>query len=126
MLELNINGETYEFTMDFWFVKEANNTYGTEVKGAGKMRTGLRMIITNLTQLEDSETLVDVLMMANKGKKPRVKLEQINEYIGKNGMDELFDDVVNELKTSGFTSRAFKKTVEETEKAKNQNDNNSF
>lgn len=119
MLELNIKDETYEFAFDYGFVKEVNNEFGMEAHGQ-KMRTGLQMMITTLVEMADSQTLVEVLLLANKGKKPRLKMAILNDYIYENGTKELLEDVTKELEASGFTSEAYKKATQMTEEARNQ------
>lgn len=117
MLELAIKDKTYEFTFDYGFVKEVNDEFGVTYQNTLKMRTGLQMVITTLTEIGDPQTLVDVLMLSNKGKKPRVRIEDLNDYIMENGTEELLDKVLKELETSGFTSADFKKVMKTVEEA---------
>ncbi|MCT4427525.1 hypothetical protein EFO32_12850, partial [Lactococcus cremoris] len=53
----------------------------------------------------DIETLVEMLKTANATENPRVSEKWIVEWIEENGIDMLFDLVLEELKKSEFTKK---------------------
>ncbi|MGX7202394.1 hypothetical protein BCR22_07395 [Enterococcus plantarum] len=113
-MELEINGEVYQFVFGFGFVKEMNKRFAIDGRGM-KMNAGIDTVVTNL-YMGDIEILVEVLKVANLTEKPRVSEKDIIEHIGQCDVDTVFDKVMDGLKESGFTKRKTLKLVEEIEK----------
>jgi len=113
-MELEINGNLYQFVFGFGFVKEMNKRFAIEGRGM-KMNAGIDTVVTNL-YMGDIEMLVEVLKVANNTEKPRISEKDLIEYIGQCDVDMVFDNVMDGLKESGFTKRKTLKLIEEIEK----------
>lgn len=110
MFELTINGQVYEFHFGMGFMREINKKIGTPVDGLPdvKKNIGLQYNVAGIID-GDVEALVEVLEVANKGRLPRVKREDLDSYIDnpETDIDALFESVLDFLKSANAT----KKTV---------------
>lgn len=112
-MELIINEKEYGFIFGFGFIRELNKRY-TEKSNGITFKAGLDNVLVNLFS-GDSETLVEVLKVANMTETPKVSEANLVLYIEANGIDELFETVIDELKKSEFTK---KKTIQMETKIK--------
>jgi len=127
MYELTIKDTTYQFHFGLGFLREVNRLVSIpvdEIPGVTK-NIGLRYNIALLYD-RDIETLVDILLLANKGQTPRITNKQLEEYLEEETTDigEVFDGVLDFLKTSNVTKVTVIPVIEaieaEIEKRKNQ------
>lgn len=113
-MELEINGELYNFVFGFGFVKEMNKRYTAEGNGM-KLNAGIDTVVANLFT-GDVEVLVESLKVANGTEKPRISEKALIDYTGECDSDMLFDQVIEGLKESGFTKRKTLKLIDQIEK----------
>lgn len=117
-MELEVNGKIFKFVFGYGFLKEINN--GAKVESSGiKMNMGVAGVITGL-QLGDTESLIDTLKKANKTETPRLVDQDIEHIFDSTDADQLFDDVMEELKKSQFTKTAANLALEEMGKVEEQ------
>lgn len=110
MLELTINGSVYQFRFGIGFVREINKRVVKNVEGTNaKQELGLQYAVASLID-EDVIALVDILELANRGERPRVTKEILDNYMDDENTDvsALFRDVLDFLSKSN----ASKKTTE--------------
>ena len=79
------------------------------------MKMGMETILSNFLN-KDVETLVEMLKVANSTETPKVSEIAIADYIEENGSEQLFDDVLEELKKSEFTKLKTNQLLEELQK----------
>lgn len=105
MFELTINGTVYSFNFGIGFVREINKTVQVEMSGV-KEDAGLTMALTHIYD-GNVVALVDALDFANKGRKPRVSRQELEEYIEDpdTDIDKLFDDVIGFFRESNATRK---------------------
>lgn len=123
MFELTINGQVYAFNFGMGFMREINKKIGRPVDGLPdvKKNIGLQYTIANIID-GDIEALVEALDVANKGQTPRVTKALLDTYIDdpETNIDELFESVLDFLKSANATKKTVQMllaTIEE-EKAK--------
>lgn len=102
-MELTINGKQYVFIFGYRFIKELNKKNEVTERGM-TLKAGLDNALMNFFS-GDIETLVEMLKTANATENPRVSEKGIVEWIEENGVDALFDLVLEELKKSEFTKK---------------------
>lgn len=102
-MELTINEKQYTFTFGYRFIKELNKKNKVTEQGM-TLKAGLDNALMNFFA-GDIETLVEMLLLANATENPRVSEKGIIEWIEENGVDALFDLVLEELKKSEFTKK---------------------
>ena len=102
-MELTINGKQYVFIFGYRFIKELNKKNEVTERGM-TLKAGLDNALMNFFS-GDIETLVEMLKTANATENPRVSEKGIVEWIEENGIDMLFDLVLEELKKSEFTKK---------------------
>lgn len=126
MMELVIKGEVYEFNFGMGFLRETNKLVSTPVDGLKDVNknVGLQYMVASMMD-GDLEALVDVLDMANKGRKPRVTRDLLDFYIDDEStdVDSLFDEVMGFLKSTNATKKVVANLMEavKAEKAKKAN-----
>lgn len=114
-MELNANGKVFNFVFGYGFLKEINE--GSRVERSGiKMNMGVASVITGL-QTGDTESLIDTLKKANKTENPRLTDQDIENLFNDNDSDQVFDQVMEELKKSQFTKTATNRALVEMKKA---------
>lgn len=110
MLELTINSSVYQFRFGIGFVREINKRVVHNVEGTNaKQELGLQYAVASLID-EDVVALVDVLELANRGEKPRVTKDILDNYMDDESTDvsALCKEVLDFLSKSN----ASKKTTE--------------
>ncbi|MDO4170311.1 MAG: tail assembly chaperone [Lachnospiraceae bacterium] len=121
MFELEINNEVYQLNFGMGFLREVDKKISTSVDGLPgvKKNIGLNYKIASLID-GDIEVLEEVLDTANKGQKPRLTKQILDDYIEDEDtdIDELFERVLDFLKSANVTKRATRELMEEAEKRK--------
>lgn len=121
MMELTIKGQVYQFNFGMGFLREINKQTNVPVDGAPgvKKDVGFRYALMNLMD-GDTEALVNVLDIANKGQELRVTRNFLDEYIDDENtdIDGLFDTVMGFLKSANATKKVTNEIVETLEKEK--------
>ena len=121
MMELTIKGQVYQFNFGMGFLREINKQTNVPVDGAPGVRkdVGFRYALMNLTD-GDTEALVNVLDIANKGQNLRVTRNLLDEYIDDEDtdIDELFDTVMGFLKSANAVKKIVRELLEVVEKEK--------
>lgn len=121
MMEIAINGTVYEFQFGMGFMREINKKVEMPIQGASdvKKNMGLRYAVAGVID-GDLEDLVDILNAANKGRKPRVTQQLLDEYIDQEDtdVDALFDEVLDFLKKTNATKKVVKEMLDEVEEVK--------
>ena len=110
MLELTINGSVYQFRFGIGFVREINKRVVKNVEGTNaKQELGLQYAVASLID-EDVVALVDVLELANRGERPRITKDALDNYMDDENTDvsALCQEVLDFLSKSN----ASKKTTE--------------
>ena len=119
MMELTIKGQVYQFNFGMGFLREINKQTNVPVDGAPgvKKDVGFRYALMNLMD-GDTEALVNVLDIANKGQELRVTRNFLDEYIDDENtdIDGLFDTVMGFLKSANATKKATNEIVKTLEK----------
>lgn len=119
MLELTINGKVYEFKFGMGFMREVNKYFQKPIDGIkdAKENVGLQMMVAGI-YAKDAEYLVRVLDAANKGFSPRVTVALLDAYIDEcEDIDQLFEDVLDFLKTANATKNVTNQFIEQMEAA---------
>lgn len=128
MLELTINDKIYSFNFGIGFLRDVNNLIAIDVDGVKnvKKNIGLRYKLAQLNEY-DTEALVDILLLANKGQGERVTAKELEAYIDSEETDieRLFEDVWHFLESANATKKmvaAWRADIEaEKEKMKQTN-----
>lgn len=121
MLELTIKGTVYQFNFDMGFMREMNKRVvakGDSSTNATK-NVGLQFMIGGVMD-NDVETLVDVLLAANKGQEPRVTRDLLDAYIDdeETDIDKLFEAVMDFLSKANATKKTVEFILKEIKKEK--------
>ena len=116
MMELTINGTVYQFKFGMGFLREANRTVKIPVQGMHGVtkEIGARYLIARVVVDQETDALVDLLDMANKGENPRATKALLDSYIDSEETD--IDKLMEETKNFLLKANATKKIVEEIEK----------
>lgn len=120
MMELTIDEQVYQFNFGMGFLREINKNVEVSIQGSNtKKNAGLQYAVAGVID-GDLEDLVNVLNAANKGQKPRVTQQKLDDYIDQEDTDveALFDKVLDFLKKTNATKKVTKDLLEEVEKAK--------
>lgn len=123
MLELTINEQVYQFNFGMGFMREINKRVSAPVDGLKDVNKniGLQYMIASVLD-GDVESLVDILDAANKGQNPRATKSLLDSYIDDENTDveDLFDSVIDFLKSANATKKVTSTLLEamEREKAK--------
>lgn len=125
MFELTIAEKVYQFNFGMGFLREINKRVNVPVDGLPgvKENVGLRYAVGMLL-VNDIETLVDVLEIANKGYSPRITRDKLDAYIDNadTDIDALFVEVLDFLKSANATKKTVKGLLEMFEKRNSQED----
>lgn len=122
MLELTINDKVYQFKFGMGFLREVNKMYQKPIDGVpnAKENIGLQMMVAGVIS-GGCEYLVDVLFAANNTFSPRVTKALLEQYIDEcEDIDELFEDVLDFLKSANATKKITLQIVAEVEKQQAQ------
>lgn len=118
MLELTIKEKVYQFNFGMGFMREINRLVGRPVDGLPdvKKNIGLQYKLAGILD-GDVEDLVDVLFAANKGQNPRVTKELLDAHIDNEStdIDNLFDEVLADLKCANATKKTVKSLLDALE-----------
>ena len=126
MFELTINDKVFQFNFGMGFLREINSKYQKPIDGlpGAKENIGLQLLFTGVAQ-GGTEYLVEILEAANKGQNPRVTRALIDQYIDEcPDIDQLFEDVIEGLKSANATKKIVMAIWEELEKQKAQANEN--
>ena len=125
MFELTIGEKVYQFNFGMGFLREINKKVNVPVDGLPgvKENVGLRYAVGMLL-VNDIETLVDVLEIANKGFTPRITRDKLDAYIDNadTDIDALFVEVLDFLKSANATKKTVNGLLEMFEKRNSQED----
>ena len=123
MLELTINNNVYPFNFGIGFLRDVNKSVSVDVDGVKnvKKNIGLRYKLAQLNEF-DTEALVEILLLANRGQNPKITAADLEAYIDSEETDieALFDEVWRFLESANATKKmvaAWRADVE-AEKAK--------
>jgi hypothetical protein len=121
MFELTINETVYPFHFGMGFMREINRKVGVPVDGLPdvKKNIGLRYHVAGIID-GDVESLVEVLIAANKGQNPRITAEKLDAYIDDENtdIDYLFSEVLDFLRKANATKKVVSEILENIEKQK--------
>lgn len=124
MFELTINDKVYPFNFGMGFMREINRKVGVPVDGLPdvKKNIGLRYHVAGLID-GDLESLVEVLLAANKGLNPRVLAADLDAYIddANTDIDALFAEVLDFLSGANATKKTVAEIRENIKKQMAQN-----
>lgn len=122
-MELTINDTVYNFKFGIGFVRYLDGKSSINQNGM-TFGIGLESLLSNLFN-KNVVTLVDCLDTANRTEKPRVKTSDLEKYVESDDCDieQLFDEVIDELKKSNATKLKTLQIIEEAQQA-NQNQAN--
>ena len=114
-MRLEIKGEIYEFKFGMKFLRTVNKNYSVDARAKEiGMNSGLDVISMNFMK-NDPEMLVDVLKIANDTENPKVSVEKLENYVDENGIDDLYNEVLETLKESPSLGTAWKKATNQLE-----------
>ena len=112
MMELTIDNTVYEFQFGMGFMRDVNKMAKVPVDGMPgvEQEVGLRYMIAKVIDGEP-DALVDILFAANKGRKPRVTRQILDEYIDQEdtNIDALFDETLDFLEEANATKKTMKR-----------------
>lgn len=124
MFELTINGKVYPFNFGMGFMREINKKVGVPVDGLPDVRKniGLRYHVAGIID-GDLESLVEVLIAANKNLNPRVQAADLDAYIddANTDIDALFAEVLDFLSNANATKKTVAEIRENIKKQMEQN-----
>lgn len=127
MLELTINNKIYSFNFGIGFLRDVNNLVSIDVDGVKnvKKNIGLRYKLAQLDEY-DTEALVDILLLANKGQIERITAKELEAYIDSEdtNIEQLFEDVWHFLESANATKKmvaAWRADIEAEKARMNQN-----
>lgn len=106
-MELVINGKTYSFKFGVKFMAELDKLELGEVNGI-KFGVGF-MKHYLMVQQYDIEALIDILMIGNKTESPKLKQDDLIEYLeAEADIDSLIKEIVTELEEGNVTKGKIK------------------
>ena len=124
MFELTSNGKVYPFNFGMGFMREINRKVGVPVDGLPdvKKNIGLRYHVAGIIDVE-LESLVEVLIAANKNLNPRVQTAELDAYIddANTDIDALFAEVLDFLSNANATKKTVAEIRENIKKQQEQN-----
>ncbi len=115
-MELIINENVYNFRFGIGFVRYLDGK--TSVKQDGvTFGVGLETLLPNLLS-KNTVTLVDCLIAANRTEKITVTQDILDKYIDDDStdIDQVFEDVIEELKKSNASKLKTAKIIEDIKK----------
>mgnify|MGYP003308780720 CR=1 FL=1 len=123
MLELTINNQIYSFNFGIGFLRDINKAVKVDVDGLKNVQKsiGLRYKLTQLQEF-DTEALVEILLLANRGQNPKITAADLESFIDSDetDIDGLFEEVWRFLESANATKKmvaAWRADIE-AEKAK--------
>lgn len=113
VMELEMNGKTYQFKAGMKFIQKANKKQFIINEGI-RVDVGLTLMIGNIME-GDVMALCDALLLMNEGMDPRVTENTIDEYLEDEDTDieTLFEKVIDFFKMSNCTKKTVQKLEEE-------------
>jgi hypothetical protein len=121
MMELTINNNVYQFNFGMGFLREIQKQVSIPVDGAPNIKkdVGLNFSVGKIID-GDTEALVDVLFLANKGQEPRLTKNTLDAYIDDEDTDieQLFEDVLDFLKNANATKKVMEQLMAEVAEQK--------
>lgn len=121
MFELTINGNVYQFKFGMGFLRELNEKVKQPVDGLKEQAkgVGLRYYAADLYD-EDPESLVTVLLAANKGMSPRITQPILDDFIDNEETDlaKVFEEVLDFLRSANACKKVMKDLDEAVAKEK--------
>lgn len=121
MRELEMNGQMVKLNFGMGFLRNINKTVSVPVEGMDgvKENVGLKYAVGNLLE-GDTETLAEVLFLANGGCDPRISRGVVDQFIEDENtdIDVVFETVMGFLKTSNATKKDVLAAIENVEKSK--------
>lgn len=111
-MELTINDKTYNFVFGVKFVRELDKQMPIEADGI-KFGMGLASKVVPELKTFNINTLARILYIANRTESPKVKQDEIDDFIDSHeDIEQLFDDVTKELSESNAGKLVLKKMDE--------------
>lgn len=121
MYELTMENQVVPFNFGMGFLREMNKKVAVPVDGLRGVAKGVgyRYYLANMLE-GDVESLVEILDTANKGCDPRVSKDAIDKFVDDEGtnIDDVFEKVLDFLKTANATRKVTLEVVEAVEKEK--------
>ena len=109
----------YQFKFGMGFLREANRTVKIPVQGMQGVtkEIGARYLIARVVVDQETDALVDLLDMANKGENPRATKALLDSYIDseETDIDKLMEETKNFLLKANATKKAVKEILKEYE-----------
>lgn len=125
MMELTINGTVYQFKFGMGFLREANKLTVVPVQGmpGTTKEVGARYLIARVVIDQETDALVDMLDIANKGENPRVTKALLDSYIDseETDIDALMEETKDFLSKANATKKIVKAIEEDYERQMTQN-----
>nr|DAT92991.1 MAG TPA: tail assembly chaperone [Caudoviricetes sp.] len=115
-MELIINENVYNFRFGIGFVRYLDGKASVKQDGM-TFGAGLETLVPNLLS-KSTVALVDCLIAANKTEKTTITQDILDSYIDNDStdIDQLFEDVVEELKKSNASKLKTMKIIEDIKK----------
>lgn len=111
-MELEIKGNTYSFVFGLGWLQTINKKFFVDKRAQEiGMNTGLDVLAMNFEK-RDPQMLIDILKIANDTEKEKVSAENIYLYIKENGITDLYDEVIEELKKDEFLGESMKMAID--------------
>lgn len=111
----------YKFVFGFGFLKEINKKFSPIKAGSITIKIGMENVMS-IIMSGDVEGLVELLKLANKTEKDITTEAEIAEFVADyEDVDQLFDEVLDELKTSNFTKKKALEFLGNLEKQEKKN-----
>ena len=125
MMELTIDGAVYQFKFGRGFLREANRLTKIPVQGmpGTTKEVGARYLIARVVIDQETDALVDMLDIANKGENPRVTKALLDSYIDseETDIDALMEETKDFLSKANATKKIVKAIEEDYERQMTQN-----
>ena len=125
MMELTIDGAVYQFKFGMGFFREANKLTRIPVQGmpGTTKEVGARYLIARVVIDQETDALVDMLDIANKGENPRVTKALLDSYIDseETDIDALMEETKDFLSKANATKKIVKAIEEDYERQMTQN-----
>lgn len=125
MMELTIDGAVYQFKFGMGFLREANRLTKIPVQGmpGTTKEVGARYLIARVVIDQETDALVDMLDIANKGENPRVTKALLDSYIDseETDIDALIEETKDFLSKANATKKIVKAIEEDYERQMTQN-----
>lgn len=108
----------YKFKFGYDFLVEVNKKFKPINAGSITIKVGMENVMSILMS-GDVEGLIELLKWANKTEKDIATISEIAELVEEHeDIDQLFDEVLQELKTSNFTKKKVEEFLERMETPK--------